>query len=84
MTMDVPALIGQGGSTAILAAGLWFVRQAVENNRKRSDERHIENVERLDEIREDVKRINGSVARHDERLEAQGNEINRLRGRGQR
>jgi uncharacterized protein HemX len=50
-----------------------------EANSTRQDERHAENQEMLHEISGDVKRINGTVARHNQVLLTHGEEINRLR-----
>lgn len=44
-------------------AYLWW-----KTHEKRDDERHLENRETLDEIRNDVKRINGKVAEHEGKL----------------
>lgn len=64
----------------ILIAGAWGdMRRQVSANREHQDERHEETRETLHEIRDDVKRINGTVARHAEVLIHHANEIDRLR-----
>jgi hypothetical protein len=53
-------------ATELLALGaMWgHLVTKVNSNRKTGDERHKDNVERLEEIRDDVKRINGTVREH--------------------
>lgn len=47
---------------------------------KLDDERHEQNVERLEQIGSDVRRINGTVGKHEERIATHADEIRRLRG----
>lgn len=53
---------------AVIAATWGDMRRQVSANKERQDERHRENQEMLHEIRDDVKRINGTVARHEAEL----------------
>lgn len=47
-------------------AGAWAHLVAkVASNAQKSDQRHADNVERLDEIKDRVNKINGSVREHD-------------------
>ena len=79
------------GGASILSAAATIINQRVQAASvkarlaaadKISAERHEENKETLAEIREDIKRINGTVGRHDEALRNQEKEINRLRDKG--
>lgn len=63
----------------IFAAAWGDLRRTVAKDREIGNERHDENRETLNEIRSDVKRINGTVARHIETLVIHGREIERLR-----
>lgn len=54
------------GSMAPLGYLLWRISHDAKLNRTRQDERHEENTRKLDGIAADVKRINGTVARHDQ------------------
>ena len=70
------------GVNVLLFAVAWGdIRRQVQANRERQDERHEANQDILKEIRDDVKRINGEVTTHGEKLEYQGEEIDRLRRR---
>lgn len=71
------------------AAAWGDLRRQVKSNRERADqrtdnhekedrERHQENVERLEDISVDVKRINGSVARHEEALDQFEKRLDRI------
>jgi len=60
----------------VIAAAAWGRMEArTSANERVQRERHEENHDALKEIRDDVKRINGTVGRHDEA-------IRMLRGRG--
>lgn len=80
--------------TIVVVVGGWLaswgdLRRQVSANRERSDERaahlervdgerHADNVARLEEIRDDVKRINGTVAAHGEALDQIEGRIDRI------
>lgn len=66
---DSSIYVGLGIQALLLAAAWGDMRRQVRENRERQDERHQENRETLGEIRHDVKRINGSVAKHEVRLD---------------
>ena len=55
------------------------LRRQVWTDRKRQDERHDENTMRLRRIDDKLGTLNGTVARHEERLQNHGQEIDRLR-----
>lgn len=77
------------GINALLFAAAWGdLRAQVRGNQrlqdernKLQDERHEENRETLVEIRDDVKRINGTVARHEEKLRGMEKSKPKLRRR---
>ncbi len=59
------------GVNALLFAAAWGdLRSQVRGNKSTSDERHKENRETMLEIRDDVKRINGQVQRHQVMLDS--------------
>ena len=57
---------------ALFAAAWGDMRREIRSNREIADERHHETQARLISIADDVRRINGTVARHD-------NDISRIR-----
>jgi len=93
MTINVPLaglMIVAVANLVMIAAAWGDMRRQISDNRemqdrwqrgheRRDDDRHTENRFTLKEIRDDVKRINGSVAEHSTELRNQRNEIDRLR-----
>jgi hypothetical protein len=74
-------VIGVVVQVVLMAAAWGDMRRQVQSNRERQDDRHTENQEMLHAIDDKVDRINGTVARHGERLDTHASEIDRLRGR---
>ena len=68
MTISTDQLFAGAVQIAAIGAAWAHMAAAVKTNRQRTDERHAENQLMLREIRDDVKRINGTVTRHDERI----------------
>lgn len=66
-----------------MSRSLQVVAEAVKTNRERSDERHHDNVGRLETIDENVRRINGTVREHGVQIPTAKAEIDLLRARSQ-
>lgn len=65
MTIEIGTLITVLINVAIIAGAWAHLVSRVASNAQKSDERHEDNVERLEEIRDRVNKINGSVREHD-------------------
>ena len=70
MNFSAEFLLGAAVQLVVLASAWGHLAARQESDRRRGDERHIDNQSLLREIRDDVKRINGKVHEHDARLDA--------------
>lgn len=84
MNFSVDTLIAIGIQIVLMAVGWGDLRRQAAHNKERTDEYHRENREALKEIRDDVKRINGSTTRHEALLSEHTSDIKRLEGRRRR
>jgi hypothetical protein len=74
--IDVPVWVYALAAQGLALAAAWGdIRRQITNNRERQDERHHENHDVLNEIRDDVKRINGTVAQHGQQLRSLEREV---------
>lgn len=65
MTIEAGTLITVLLNVAAIAGAWAHLVSRVASNAQKSDERHADNVERLEEIKNRVNQINGSVREHE-------------------
>ena len=65
-----PEFALSAGAQLLAVGGMWaHLATSQSNDRKVNDARHTDNQSVLKEIRDDVKRINGMVQKHDVKIE---------------